>query len=126
MTKFLILTLVALCLLGCGCSQWPEQLKNVSEDCRSAGFGVGFDKAMNGEICRAYCVEAVAQPMPTVDITRPVKDHTVRAVVCYNPDGTGPMTTCPAVIECHNEPNTNSEVSRIPCPRWGDDPNIRQ
>lgn len=42
----------------------------------------------------------------------------VKSVVCYNEKGDGPMEHCPAKIECHNEANTNSANSLIPCPFW--------
>ena len=55
---------------------------------------------------------------PLIDEQKPTKDMTVRSVVCYYEDGTGPAVNCPAKIECHNEVKTNSQYSLIPCPTW--------
>ena len=52
------------------------------------------------------------------DNTNTNNENIIKSVVCYNEDGTGPVDHCPAKIECHNEENTNSYNSLMPCPFW--------
>ena len=42
----------------------------------------------------------------------------VKSVVCYFSDGSGPATTCPAMIKCYNGARGNLSRSEIPCPMW--------